>query len=103
MSQIRTDYLTGYHLPAHLPHLTPLSSEDRLSAAVGASADSLLSFSADRGPLRVGRCSEWGVGGMGGEGTRPRRAAPTNEDVSSFFGGGGRGRSTAEDRPATPR
>ena len=74
-----------YHLPAHLsPHPTPLSSEDRLSAAVGARADSLLSFSADRGLLPVG--------GARGEITRPLRAAPTDERSSSLFVGGVMGR-----------
>ena len=53
------------HTHTHLPHPTPLPSEDRLSAAVAVSADSLLSFSADRDPLQVGWWPEWGVGGIG--------------------------------------
>ena len=73
-----------HHTPAH-PH--PLPSEDRLSAAVGASADSLL-FSADSDPLRVGWWSEWGVGGMGGEITWPLCAAPMDKNSFLFTGKG---------------
>ena len=84
----------------HTCPLHPLSSEDRLTAAVGASADSLLSFSTDRDPLRVDWWPEWGVGGACGEITRPRCAAPMDDDSSLSTGKGFIGRWSAVACPA---
>ena len=41
--------------------------------------------------------------GSGGDGWREYSAAPTDDDSSSLFGAAVRGRSTAENRPETPR
>jgi len=90
-------YLWLYVPSARTP--APLPSEDRLSAAVGASADSLLSFSADRDPLRVGWWPEWGVGEMSGKFTRPLCAAPTDEDPSLSTGKGVMGGWSSVDCP----
>ena len=78
----------------HTCLLHPLPSEDRPTAAVGASADSLLS-SVDRDPLRVDWWPEWVVGGACGEITRPRCAAPMDEDSSLSTGKGVIGRWSA--------
>ena len=56
---LETACYTHTHTHTHSCPPTTLPRKDRLSAAIGVSADSLLSFSADRDPLGVAWWLEW--------------------------------------------